>query len=93
MQNHKLVVSVCQEASGRLPKDLSKTNLDSHSSKYGGTDQLSVYVIILSKAACCDNTDLTWWIQRSGQKHHVFSQCLRDLINTTVFSSITQITS
>lgn len=38
VQNHKLVASICQKASGSLPKDLSKSSLDSHSCKRGATN-------------------------------------------------------
>lgn len=65
-ENHKLVVSVCQKASGSLPKDLSKNNLDPRCSKRGATDGLRLYVRILSEAAFADNknpglVDLWQW--------------------------------
>lgn len=71
MQNHKPVVSVCQKASGSLPKDLSKTNLDPHCGKCGTTDRLFLYVTILSKAAFADNknpgpVDLSQWTKASS---------------------------
>lgn len=85
VQNHKPVVSVCQKASGSLPKDLSKTNLDPHCSKRGATDRLLLYVTTLSKAALADNknlglVDLSQWtkasrlfpVPRQLDKYHVF---------------------